>query len=130
VKPCLSYRCRHVELSSRLCARQILVNLPDRRRRLLADHIDALREATRLTQTRHPFTIDAIVVLADHIRAVWTLPPRDADSSLRRRLIKIDFAAMPCDRSLNLCRAQATRTVSGASTPLRLAEMYLGHTGR
>ena len=37
------------------------VNLLDRRRRLLTDHIDALREATRLTQTRHPFTIDAIV---------------------------------------------------------------------
>jgi hypothetical protein len=30
------------------------VNLLDRRRRLLTDHIDALREATRLTQTRHP----------------------------------------------------------------------------
>jgi putative transposase len=30
------------------------VNLLDRRRRLLTDHIDALRAATRLTQTRHP----------------------------------------------------------------------------
>jgi REP element-mobilizing transposase RayT len=29
------------------------VNLLDRRRRLLTDHIDALREATRLTQTRY-----------------------------------------------------------------------------
>jgi putative transposase len=29
------------------------VNLLDRRRRLLTDHIDALREATRHTQTRH-----------------------------------------------------------------------------
>ena len=28
------------------------VNLLDRRRRLLADHVDALREATRLTQDR------------------------------------------------------------------------------
>ena len=60
--------------------------------RLLTDHIDVLREATRLTQTRHPFTIDAMVVLPDHIHAVWTLPPRDADFSLRWRLIKIDFA--------------------------------------
>jgi putative transposase len=41
----------------------------DRRRRLLTDHIDALREATRLTQTRHPFSIDAMVVLPDHIYA-------------------------------------------------------------
>jgi putative transposase len=68
------------------------VNLLDRRRRLVTDHIDALREATRLTQTRHPFTIDAMVVLPDHIHAVWTLPPGDADFSLRWRLIKIGFA--------------------------------------
>ena len=39
------------------------VNLLDRRRRLLTDHIDALRAATRLTQPRHAFTIDAMVVL-------------------------------------------------------------------
>jgi putative transposase len=64
-------------------------HLLDRRRRLLTDNIDALREATRLTQTRHPFTIDAMVVLPDHIHAVWTLPPGDADFSLRWRLIKI-----------------------------------------
>ena len=41
---------------------------------------------------RHPFTIDAMVVLLDHIHAVWTLPSGDADFSLRWRLIKIDFA--------------------------------------
>src|SRR5262249_20451526 len=67
------------------------VNLLDRRRRLLTDHVDALREATRLTQTRHPFTINAMVVLADHIHAVWTLPHGNADFSLRWRLIKIVF---------------------------------------
>ena len=39
------------------------VNLFDRRRGLLTDNIDALRAATRRTQTRHPFTIDAMVVL-------------------------------------------------------------------
>jgi putative transposase len=32
--------------------------------------------------------IDAMVVLPDHIHAVWTLPPGNADFSLRRRLIK------------------------------------------
>jgi len=68
------------------------VNLLDRRRRLLTDHVEALRAATRTTQARHPFAIDAMVVLPDHIHAVWTLPPGDADFSLRWRLIKIDFA--------------------------------------
>ena len=68
------------------------VNLLDRRRRLLTDHIDALREAMRRTQRRHPFTIDAMVVLPDHIHTVWTLPEGEADFSLRWRLIKIEFA--------------------------------------
>src|SRR5438270_7536596 len=68
------------------------VNLLDRRRRLLTDNINALRAATRLTQTRHPFNIDAMVVLPDHIHAVWTLAPDDTDFSLRWRLIKIGFA--------------------------------------
>jgi putative transposase len=33
-----------------------------------------------------------MVVLPDHIHAVWTLPPDDADFSLRWWLIKIGFA--------------------------------------
>src|SRR5882672_8187863 len=68
------------------------VNLLDRQRRLLTDNIAALRAATRLTQSRHPFTIDAMVVLPDHIHAVWTLPPDDANFSLRWRQIKVRFA--------------------------------------
>jgi putative transposase len=68
------------------------VNLLDRTSRLLTDHIEALREATQRTQARHPMTTDAVVVLPDHIHAVWTLPPGDADFSLRWRLIKIAFA--------------------------------------
>jgi putative transposase len=51
------------------------VNPPDRRRRLVTGHTDALREAIRLKQTRQPFSIDAMLMLPDHIRAVWTLPP-------------------------------------------------------
>ncbi len=83
--------------------------LLNRRCRLLTDNIDALRAATRLTQTRHPFTIDAVVVLPDHIHAVWTLPPGDADFSLRWRLIKIDFAkAVP-----NTERRSAVRIARG-----------------
>jgi putative transposase len=68
------------------------VNLLDRRTRLLTDHIEALREATRQTRQRHPFRIDAFVVLPDHLHSVWTLPPDDADFSIRWRLIKSRFA--------------------------------------
>jgi len=68
------------------------VNLADRRTRLLIDHIDLLREAIRYARGRHPFAIDAMVVLPDHLHAVWILPPADADFPLRWRLIKTWFS--------------------------------------
>jgi putative transposase len=37
-----------------------------------------------LTDRRaHPFTVDAWVVLPDHLHCVWTLPPGDDDFSTR-----------------------------------------------
>src|SRR6266853_4117168 len=72
------------------------VNLLERRNTVLIDRIDALRDAMERTRSRHAFAIDAVVVLPDHIHAVWTLPPGDADFSLRWRLIKSRFAqALP-----------------------------------
>ena len=68
------------------------VNLADRRRRLLTEHVDALRTAFRETHQRHPFTTDAIVVLPDHLHAVWTLPDSDRDFATRWRLIKSTFS--------------------------------------
>ncbi|HTO66960.1 MAG TPA: transposase [Bradyrhizobium sp.] len=68
------------------------VNLADRRLSLLTTHVDVLRAAFRETQLRHPFTIDAIVVLPDHLHAVWTLPEGDADFATRWRLIKATFS--------------------------------------
>ena len=41
---------------------------------------------------RHPFHIDAIVVLPDHLHAMWTLPQDDADFSKRWILIKSRFS--------------------------------------
>jgi len=67
------------------------VNLLDRRSSLLTDQIDALRDATQWARQRYPFHIDAFVVLPDHMHAVWTLPPDDADFSTRWRMIKTRF---------------------------------------
>ena len=58
---------------------------------LLTDHIHDLREAYRRTAADHPLTCEAMVVLPDRIHALWTLPPGDADFSLRWRLIKGRF---------------------------------------
>jgi putative transposase len=68
------------------------VNLADRRLSLLTDHLEALRAAFRETRQRHPFEIDAIVILPDHLHTVWTLPADDADFATRWRLIKTTFS--------------------------------------
>jgi putative transposase len=59
---------------------------------LLVDRIDALRDAFRSTRRVHPFIIDAIVVLPEHLHAIWTLPPGDSDFSTRWSLIKARFS--------------------------------------
>src|SRR5262245_40045650 len=68
------------------------VNLIDRRSRLLTENVDLLRSTFRYAQERHPFTIDAIVVLPDHLHTIWSLPEGDGDFALRWRLIKSAFS--------------------------------------
>ncbi|MGF1613835.1 MAG: transposase, partial [Gammaproteobacteria bacterium] len=46
---------------------------------LLVDHIDLLRQIFRKVKNEHPFEIDAIVVLPEHLHCIWTLPSGDAD---------------------------------------------------
>jgi putative transposase len=81
------------------------VKLLERRRTLLVDHIATLREAVATTRHDHPFMVDAMVVLPDHLHAVWTLPPGDCDFSTRWRLIKTRFArALPRQERLSAVR--------------------------
>jgi putative transposase len=40
----------------------------------------------------HPFSILAMVVLPEHLHALWRLPPGDADYPLRWSLIKSGFS--------------------------------------
>ena len=67
------------------------VNLQDRHRTLLVDHIAALRCIVRDVKTKFPFVLDAMVVLPDHWHAVWTLPPNDVGYARRLRLVKARF---------------------------------------
>ena len=68
------------------------VNLQDRRSDLLVAEIEALRGAVRAARARHPFHIDAWVVLPDHMHCLWTLPPGDHDFPVRWRTIKALFS--------------------------------------
>ena len=56
------------------------VNLAERRgNRLLVERIDVLRTAFRYVRVRHPFRLEAVVILPDHLHCVWTLAPGDTD---------------------------------------------------
>lgn len=68
------------------------VNILERDKNLLTDHIDLLRQTIRYVKNQHPFQIDAMVILPDHLHTLWTLPEKDSDFSLRWRLIKSTFS--------------------------------------
>lgn len=61
-----------------------------RRRTFLCDEFvrNALRQAINKVRMQYPFTIETWVLLPDHIHTIWTLPPNDANFSLRWQLIK------------------------------------------
>ena len=50
------------------------VNLHDRSSDLLLREIDLLRDCVRACKSRHPFHINAWVVLPEHMHCMWTLP--------------------------------------------------------
>ena len=54
--------------------------------------IDLLRDSFKRVKQQHPFVIDAIAILPNHLHCIWSLPPEDADFSTRWRLIKSWFS--------------------------------------
>ncbi len=66
--------------------------LQNRRSTLLHDRIDVLRNGFHHVRCKHPFKIDAIVVMPDHVHLLMTLPPNHSDFSLRLNLIKGYFS--------------------------------------
>jgi len=84
------------------------VNLLERNKSLLIDHIDLLRESVRLCKQKRPFHIDAWVVLPEHMHStawmqeveqrmeqlpsIWTLPEGDDDFSNRWKIVKTHFS--------------------------------------
>ena len=58
----------------------------------LVKHVDVLRKSMRRVKTAHPFVIDAMVIMPDHLHALWTLPEGDSDFSTRLGLINSGFS--------------------------------------
>jgi len=81
------------------------VNLADRKNTLLLDKIDVLMGEIHKVKKQHPFKLNAMVVLPDHLHAIWTLPPGDHHYAKRWRLIKAGFSRhMPKDERINPSR--------------------------
>jgi putative transposase len=62
------------------------------RRPILIENRALLRSAIDECRQTYPFEIVAMVLLPDHLQAVWTLPENDADYSARWSIIERRFA--------------------------------------
>ena len=68
---------------------------------------DALRDALESVRARYPFEIDAMVLLPDHLHAIWRLPLDDVDYARRWSL---------CKSAVTKATAQASTTSSSRGT--------------
>ena len=76
----------------------------------------ALREAIGRVRETMPFTVDAWVLLPDHMHCLWTLPVDDDDYSTRWRIIKT-IVTQCCGGRLQSQRWQTPRrTAKGQGT--------------
>ena len=81
------------------------VNLAERKQRLLVTYVDTLRTVLRKVNARHRFRIDAMVILPDHLHALWTLPVGDRDYPMRWMLIKAGFSRqLPAGEQISASR--------------------------
>lgn len=67
------------------------LNLQDRGRTLLVDHVDLLRKSFRQAYVTRPFKVLAVVVLPEHLHCLWRLPAGDVDNANRWAQIKSGF---------------------------------------
>ncbi len=68
------------------------VNLLDRKKHLLIEHIDLLRHAFQSVKQQYPFHIDATVILPEHLHCIMTLPEGDDNFSTRWQALKKNFS--------------------------------------
>lgn len=56
------------------------------------EKVEQLKAAINKVKKKYPFSLNAIVVLPDHLHCLWRLPENDKDFSTRWRLIKRYFS--------------------------------------
>jgi putative transposase len=75
-----------------------------------------LRSAIRTCQQQWPFKVDALVLLPDHLHAIWALPPGDCDYSKRWGFINKYFT-------------QQWLIANGAEQPVSLSKKHQRRRG-
>jgi len=70
----------------------ITLTLHDRQSTLLTEHINAFRQAFRSVKHHHDFTLDAMVLLPDHIHMVLTLAENSDNYSVIIASLKSQFS--------------------------------------
>ena len=74
----------------------------------IPENIDRLRNAFRREKEKYPFVVEAIVILPDHLHAIWTLPEGDTQYSVRwsriKRYFSIGCVGATSIRSASRCR--------------------------
>jgi len=70
------------------------VNLADRKNTLLVDEVNKLKMVINQVKNNHPFKLDALVILPDHLHAIMTLPVNDNNYAKRWMLIKSGFSRL------------------------------------
>lgn len=81
------------------------LNLAERNRTLLVDEFDLLRDVINRVKKQHPFILDAMVVLPEHLHTILTLPVNDMDYATRWMLIKSGFSRqLPKQEKINASR--------------------------
>lgn len=81
------------------------VNLENRQSTMLVNEISKLRNSLSQVKQNHPFSLDAMVVLPDHLHIMMTLPEGDDSFAKRLMLIKSGFSRqVPKNENINSSR--------------------------
>ena len=81
----------------------------------LKENINSLINGIKQIQYQYPFSLEALVLLPDHLHALWTLPEGDVDYGKRWGLIKARFSkeiqkGLPQEEVINPSRIKRRET--------------------
>ncbi len=68
------------------------LTLQNRKLSILTDYFSQLRDSFNKVKSNHPFILDAMVVLPEHLHVLMTLPENDSEYAKRLLLIKAGFS--------------------------------------